>query len=302
MFPEQRNRGWRQRLADGYEKQYGPLDDPVPTFGTKLVTAPYTPALPFDIAGPDTEFLERLDQRLRVIGPDPVPKCLQGLRFFDPDEEEEDAEPIIFSDTDSESDDEDSQIPRESLRDFAIRMFAKAGIDIVAVRAERRRRRRQAREERRKEASAANSNDTKSTPPPSCDSDIKPFNEAGVDTEAIAAERQAKHQKRKRQTEDEEDLTQDTQPRRKIAKPSDTTTARPKRQIRPSFKPQASYSPPQTPSPTDREYTQGQAGSASSLGSPIAQQPTPEIDNSPRYSKLGRSQESPTAGAELSAG
>lgn len=23
MFPEQRNRGWRQRLADGYEKKYG---------------------------------------------------------------------------------------------------------------------------------------------------------------------------------------------------------------------------------------------------------------------------------------
>ncbi|WKT54240.1 hypothetical protein QSH57_004824 [Fusarium oxysporum f. sp. vasinfectum] len=244
MFPEQRNRGWRQRLADGYEKKYGRLDDPVPTFGAKLVTAPYTPALPFDIAGPDTEFLERLDQRLRAIGPNPVPKCLQGLRFFDP-EEEEDAEPVIFSDTDSESD-EDNKCFQESLREVAIRMFAKAGIDIIA-----------------------------STLPPSCDSDIKPFNEAGVDTEAIAAERQVKHQKRKRQTEDEEDLTQDTQPRRKIAKPSDTTTARPKRQIRPSFKPQASYSPPQTPWPTDREYTQGQAGSASSLGSPIAQQPTP---------------------------
>ncbi|KAF9766551.1 hypothetical protein IL306_001027, partial [Fusarium sp. DS 682] len=287
MFPGQRKRSWRQRLADGYEKQYGPLDDPVPTFGAKLVTAPYTPALPFDIAGPDTEFLERLDQRLHAIAPNPVPRCLQGLRFLDP-EEEQDADPIIMSCSDNDTDDEDSQIPRESLRDFAIRMFAKAGIDIVAVRAERRRRRRQAREERRKEASATNSNDTKFTLPPSRDSDLKPFNEAGVDTEAISAERQAKHQKRKRQTEDEQDSTQDTQPRRKIAKLSDTTIARPKRQIRPSLKPQASYSPPQTPSPTDREYTQGQAGSASSLGSPIAQQPTPEVDNSPRYSKLGR--------------
>ncbi|KAI3579686.1 hypothetical protein IWW34DRAFT_444366 [Fusarium oxysporum f. sp. albedinis] len=88
------------------------LDDPVPTFGAKLVTAPYTPALPFDIAGPDTEFLERLDQRLRAIGPNPVPKCLQGLRVFDP-EEEDDAEPVIFSDTDSESD-EDNKYFQES--------------------------------------------------------------------------------------------------------------------------------------------------------------------------------------------
>ncbi|KAF4445475.1 hypothetical protein F53441_10791 [Fusarium austroafricanum] len=240
MFPGQRKRGWRQCLADSYEKQYGPLDDPVLTFGAKLVTFPSTPTLP------------RWTRH----------RCLQDLRFFDP-EVEQDADPIIMSCSDNDTDDEDSQIPRESLRDFAIRMFAKAGIDIIAA--------------RRKEASAANSNNN-------------PFENAHEDTEAEAeaVERQAKHQKRKRQTQDKQDSTQDAQPRRKIAKPSDTTTttARPKRQIRSSFKPQPSYSPPQTPSPTEREYRQGQAqaGSGSSRESLIAQQPTPEINNSPRYS------------------
>ncbi|KAK2684811.1 hypothetical protein QWA68_016784 [Fusarium oxysporum] len=131
------------------------------------------------------------------------------------------------------------------MREVTVRIFAKAGIDIIAVEAKRRARRRHAREER-PEARAAKSNNTKSA---LHDHAIKPSSNT---TEADAAVHQAKIKKRKRQTEDEQD-----QPRRKVAKPSDTTTARPRRRIRPSFKPQASYSPPQTPSPTERQYAQG---------------------------------------------
>ncbi|KAF9783590.1 hypothetical protein IL306_009161 [Fusarium sp. DS 682] len=283
MFPGQRKRGWRQCLADSYEKQYGPLDDPVPTFGAKLVTFPSTPTLPMCFAGPDPEFLEQLDQSLYAIAPNPVPKCLQGLRFFDPEYEEPDPAPISMSCSDNDTDDEPNERLRESMREVTVRMFAKAGIDLIAVEAERRTRKR-AREERRK-ARAAKLNNTKSTLPSSHNAD--------VDTEADAAGYQTENQKRKRQTDDEQDSTYDAQPPRKVAKP----IARPKRRIRPSFKPQASYSPPQTPSPTGREYTQGQAV-PSCPESPIAQQPTPEVDNSSRY----LSQDSPTTRAELSAG
>ncbi|KAH7142304.1 hypothetical protein DER46DRAFT_518017 [Fusarium sp. MPI-SDFR-AT-0072] len=245
MLSGYKQRSWRQCMAETCEKQYGPLDDPVPTFGAKLelVTAPSTPALPSDLAGPDIQFLEQLDRSLRIIGFDPIPKCLQGLRFVDPEGEDEEGK-VIFSETDS---DEEEFTPWSS-RDYAIKLFKKAGIDI----------------------------------------------------EAIAAERRAKRQKRKREAEeDEQDSIQDAQPckrpRRKIAQSSETTTARPKRQIRPSQKQQASYSPPQTPSPTEQEHTQGQAGSTSSCESLVAQQPTPEVDNSPSHLKLGKSQESPNA-------
>ncbi|KAG7408826.1 hypothetical protein Forpe1208_v012517 [Fusarium oxysporum f. sp. rapae] len=283
MSPGQRKRGWRQCLADSYEKQYGPLDDPVPTFGAKLVTFPSTPTLPMCLAGPDPDFLEQLDRLLCAIGPNSVPKCLQRLRFSEPLDEES---------SDDDTDDEHNERFRDSIREVYVRMYAKAGIDIVAVEA-RRRARRHAREERR-EARAAESNSTKSALPSSHDHAIKPPSKAN---EADAAGYQVKHQKRKRQTDDEED-----EPRRKVARPSDTTTARPKRRIRPPFKPKFSYSPPQTPSPTERDHAQGKAGSPSSPESLVAQQPTPEVDNSSRFLKLERGQESPTAGGELSAG
>ncbi|KAF5614537.1 hypothetical protein F25303_14102 [Fusarium sp. NRRL 25303] len=239
-------------------------------------------------AGPDSDFLEELDRLLHAIEPNPVPKCLQGLRFYEP--------AVEMSCSDNDTDDEGSESMRELAREVRVRMYAKAGIDIIAVEAkrqerrERRARRRQAREERR-EARAAESNNTKSALPLSHNHASKPSSNA---TEANATGDQAKNQKRKRQTEDEQD-----QPRHKISKPSDTTTDRPKRRIRPTFKPQASYSPPQTPSPTKRENTQGQAVSPSSPESLVAQQPTPEVDS---YLKVGRGQDLPIAVAELSPG
>ncbi|KAH7459201.1 hypothetical protein FOMA001_g20175 [Fusarium oxysporum f. sp. matthiolae] len=233
-------------------------------------------------ATPDPDFLEQLDQRLYAIEPNPVPKCLQGLRFYE--------EPAVeMSCSDNDTDDEGSESMRELAREVRVRMYARAGIDIVAVEAKRRARR-LAREERR-EARATELNNTKSVLSSSHDHAIKPSSHT---TEADNAGYQAKNQKRKRQTDVEED-----QPHRKIAKLNDTTSPRPKRRTRPSFKPQASYSPPQTPSPTEREQAQGQAGSSSSPESLVAQQPTPEIDS---YLKLRKGQESPTAGAELSAG
>ncbi|KAF5572677.1 hypothetical protein FPCIR_14207 [Fusarium pseudocircinatum] len=285
MSPGQRKRGWRQCLADSYEKQYGPLDDPVPTFGAKLVTFPSTPTLLMCFATPDPDFLEELDRRLCAIEPNPVPKCLQGLRFYE--------EPAVeMSCSDNDTDDEGSESMREFVREVRVRMYAKAGIDIVAVEAKRQARR-LAREERRK-ARAAESNGTKSAPPPTHDHATKPSSNA---TEADTDGYEAKHQKRKRQTEDEED-----QPRCKVAKPSDTTSARPKRRTRPLFKPQSSYSPPQTPSPTEREHTQEQAGSPSSPESLVAQQPTPDIDGSSRYSQVGTDEESLAVATKLSAG
>ncbi|KAG4259287.1 hypothetical protein FPRO03_12963 [Fusarium proliferatum] len=283
MFPGQRKRGWRQCLADSYEKNYGPLDDPVPTFGAKLVTFPSTPTLPMCFATPDPDFLEQLDRLLHAIEPNPVPKCLQRSPFYE--------SAVEMSCSDNDTDDEVSEGMRESMRQVRVRMYAKIGIDIIAVEArrqerrERRAQRRQARAEN-PEASAARSNNTK---PALHDHAIKPSTNA---TEADAVEHQAKNQKRKRQTEDEQD-----QPQRKVAKPSDITTARSKRRIRPTFKPQASYSPPQTPSPKEREFGQGQAGLLSSPESPVAQQPTPEVDISSCYGR-----ESPTTGAELSPG
>ncbi|KAF5674702.1 hypothetical protein FDENT_9958 [Fusarium denticulatum] len=281
MFPGQRKRGWRQCLADSYEKNHGPLDDPVPTFGAKLVTFPSTPTLPMCFATPDPDFLEELDRRLCAIEPNPVPKCLQPPLIDEP--------VVELSCSDNDTDDEGCEIMRESMRQVRIRIYARAGIDIVAVDAKRQARR-LAREERR-EARAAESNGTESALSSSHGHAIEPSSDA---TEADTAGDQAKHQKRKRQTEDEKD-----QPRRKVAKPSDTTNPRQKRRTRPLFKPQASYSPPQTPSPTEREHTQGQADSLSSPESLVAQQPTPEVDS---YLKLGRVQEPPIAGAELSAG
>ncbi|KAF4946048.1 hypothetical protein FGADI_11485 [Fusarium gaditjirri] len=287
MSPGQRKRGWRQCLADSYEKQYGPLDDPVPTFGAKLVTFPSTPTLPMCFAGPDPDFLEQLDRLLCAIEPNPVPKCLERLRFSEPLDDE--------SSSDDDTDDEHKQRFRDSMREVTVRMYARAGIDIVAVEAKRRERRERRRHagEERLEPRAAKSNNTKSALHHHA---TKPSSNT---TEADAAVHHDKIQKRKRQAEDEEDQT-----RRKVAKPSDTTTARPKRRTHLSFKPQASYSPPKTPSPspTEIEYVQGQAGSPSPSESLIAQQPTPEVDNSSRFLKLERGQESPTAGAELSAG
>lgn len=234
-------------------------------------------------ATPDPDFLEELDRLLHAIEPNPVPKCLQRSPFYE--------SAVEMSCSDNDTDDEPSESMREMMREVRVRMYAKIGIDIIAVEArrqerrERRAQRRQARAEN-PEASAAESNSTK---PALHDHAITPSSNT---TEVDAVEHQVKNQKRKRQTEDKED-----QPQRKVAKLSDTTTDRPKRRIRPSFKPQASYSPPQTPSPTEREHTQGQAGSTSSPESLVAQQPTPEVDNSSCYG-----QESPTARVELSPG
>lgn len=234
-------------------------------------------------ATPDPDFLEQLDRLLHAIERNPVPKCLQRSPFYE--------SAVVMSCSDNDTDDEPSEGMRESMRQVRVRMYAKIGIDIIAVEArrqerrERRAQRRQAREEKA-EASAARSDNTK---PVLHEHAIKP---SANTTEADAVEHQAKNQKRKRQTEDEEDL-----PSRKVAKPSDTNTDRPKRRIRPSFKPQASYSPPQTPSPTERKVTQGQSGSLSSPESLVAQQPTPEVDISSRYGR-----ESATAGVNLSPG
>ncbi|KAF5539774.1 hypothetical protein FNAPI_10709 [Fusarium napiforme] len=280
MFPGQRKRGWRQCLADSYEKTHGPLDDPVPTFGAKLVTFPSTPTLPMCFATPDPDFLEELDRRLCAVEAKPVPKCLQPLRF--------DEEPAVeLSCSDNDTDDEGSESFRNSMREARIRVYASAGIDIVAVEAKRRARK--LAREKRQEDRAAESNNTESTLPSSHDPTTKPPSNT---TEADNAGCQANNQKRKRQIEDEED-----QPRCKVVKPSDTTSPRPRQRTRPSFKPQASYSPPQTPSPTDREHAQGQAGSSLSPESLVAQQPTPEGDT---YLKLERGRESPTARAEFS--
>ncbi|KAF5228718.1 hypothetical protein FANTH_14411 [Fusarium anthophilum] len=232
-------------------------------------------------ATPDPDFLEELDRLLHAIEPNPVPKCLQPLHFDEP--------VVELSCSDNDTEDEGSESMRELAREIRIRMYARAGIDIVAVEAKRQARR-LAREKRR-EARAAESNGTKSALPPWNDHATKPSSNA---TEADNDGNQAMHKKRKRQIEDEED-----QPRRKVAKPRDTTTARATRRTRPSFKPQASYSPPQTPSPTEREHAQEQVGSASSPESLVAQQPTPEVDS---YLKLGRGQELPIAVAELSPG
>ncbi|KAG4279115.1 hypothetical protein FPRO04_13724 [Fusarium proliferatum] len=232
-------------------------------------------------ATPDPDFLEELDRRLYAIEAKPVPKCLQPLRFDEP--------VVELSCSDNDTDDEGSESFRDSMCEARIRVYASAGIDIVAVEAKRRARK-FAREKRR-EARAAESDGHESALPSAHDHAIKPSSHT---TEAGNSGYQAKNQKRKRQTEDGED-----EPHRKIARPSDTTGTRPKRRIRPSFKPRASYSPPQTPSPTEREHAQGQTGSSSSPESLIAQQPTPEADNSSRFLKLKRGQESP---AELSAG
>nr|CEG03383.1 unnamed protein product [Fusarium acuminatum CS5907] len=84
-------RTWRKRLADLYEQECGvclafikipfeanksllqPLPDPVPTFGAELITAPSTPVLSASMAGPDLDFLEKLDQSINVAFATPIP-------------------------------------------------------------------------------------------------------------------------------------------------------------------------------------------------------------------------------------
>jgi hypothetical protein len=62
--------------------------------------------LPICLARPDPEFLEQLDQYLYAIIPNLVPKCLQGLHFFDPNYEELDTIPISMSYSDNNTDEE----------------------------------------------------------------------------------------------------------------------------------------------------------------------------------------------------
>ncbi|KAG8670721.1 hypothetical protein FPOAC1_003956 [Fusarium poae] len=66
-------RTWRKLLADLHERESGPLPDPVPTFGADLITAPSTPVLSASIAGPDLDFLEKLDQSINVAFATPIP-------------------------------------------------------------------------------------------------------------------------------------------------------------------------------------------------------------------------------------
>ncbi|KAF5972528.1 hypothetical protein FBULB1_8694 [Fusarium bulbicola] len=192
MFPGQRKRGWRQCLANSYEKNHGPLEDPVPTFGAKLVTFPSTPTLPMCFATPDPDFLEELDRRLCATEADPVPKCLQPLCFDEP--------VVELSCSDNDTEDEGCEKMRESMRQATIRIYASAGIDFVAVKAKREARR--IAREKRCEARAAESNGTKSALLPSNDHATKPSSNA---TEADNDGNQAMHKKRKRQIEDKED-------------------------------------------------------------------------------------------------
>ncbi|KAJ4103854.1 hypothetical protein NW760_014572 [Fusarium oxysporum] len=137
-------------------------------------------------ATPDPDFLEELDQRLHAIESKPVPKCLQPLRF--------DEEPVVeLSCSDNDTDDEGSESFRNWMREAAVRVYAKAGIDIVAVEAKRKARR-LAREQRR-EARATELNSTESALSLSHDHTTKPSSNT---TEADNAKYHANNQKRKR--------------------------------------------------------------------------------------------------------
>ncbi|KAF5023172.1 hypothetical protein F66182_4769 [Fusarium sp. NRRL 66182] len=98
-----------------------------------------------------------------------------------------------------------------------------------------------------------------------------------------------------------EDSKKDAQPhkrpRRETADCSRATINRRSKQTRHSHKPQDSFSPPQTPSPIEREYKQG--GSTSSCECLVAQQPTPEADNSRQLNLQERRVLLTVASAEL---
>ncbi|KAH6982334.1 hypothetical protein BKA56DRAFT_656737 [Ilyonectria sp. MPI-CAGE-AT-0026] len=70
-------RSWRQCLADDYEEEYGPLPDPVATFGSELATAPPTPVLSSSIAEPDPLFINQLHDGIERIATSSSPTCLR---------------------------------------------------------------------------------------------------------------------------------------------------------------------------------------------------------------------------------
>ncbi|KAJ4103865.1 hypothetical protein NW760_014582 [Fusarium oxysporum] len=80
-------------------------------------------------ATPDPDFLEELNRLLYALEPNPVPKCLQGLHFYEPSD--------LLSGSDNDTEDEGSESMRESMRQVRIRIYARAGVDIVAVEAKR---------------------------------------------------------------------------------------------------------------------------------------------------------------------
>ncbi|PHH89072.1 hypothetical protein CDD83_6695 [Cordyceps sp. RAO-2017] len=114
MRPPGKVRSWRQSLADDYEEEYGPLPDPIPSFGAELVTAPSTPVLSSSIAGPDALFVSQLQQGLGCLEDPPRLKCLHrpaaswdGLQF-------------------SSSDTDDPDVAPWSLQEYAAKLFARA--------------------------------------------------------------------------------------------------------------------------------------------------------------------------------
>ncbi|PNY29669.1 Uncharacterized protein TCAP_00413 [Tolypocladium capitatum] len=75
--PRSKQRSWRWCLADAFEEEYGPLADPVATFGSELVQAPSTPVMSSSMAGPDPMFISGIQLRLEGLEDPPSLKCLQ---------------------------------------------------------------------------------------------------------------------------------------------------------------------------------------------------------------------------------
>ncbi|KAK1762435.1 hypothetical protein QBC33DRAFT_282571 [Phialemonium atrogriseum] len=65
--PTTRHKSWLQLIAEAYEKEHGPLPDPVSTAGSFLVTAPKTPVASYDMVGFDDEFVAILEEKLNGI-------------------------------------------------------------------------------------------------------------------------------------------------------------------------------------------------------------------------------------------
>ncbi|KAF5020275.1 hypothetical protein F66182_7709 [Fusarium sp. NRRL 66182] len=117
MSPSDKIRSWRKCLADIYEKENGPLQDPVPTFGAALVTAPPSPVLSSSIAGPDPVFLEQLHHSISAIGPCSYPKC---LRMSHP----------VYDPEDSESDSDEGDAAPWSSHSYTSRLLKKASMNL----------------------------------------------------------------------------------------------------------------------------------------------------------------------------
>ncbi|KAF5020093.1 hypothetical protein F66182_7881 [Fusarium sp. NRRL 66182] len=101
---------WRQTLADSFEKEHGPLPDPVATNGAGLITAPSTPVLSSCVAGSDPAFIWQLEQISILLQHSSQPTCLKRSppNAYDP-----------FFDSSSESDQEDE----ETVQEWAARLL-----------------------------------------------------------------------------------------------------------------------------------------------------------------------------------